>query len=156
MTMIRLVPMSQDQYESYRELAEEGYAQHIEESGELARDDARRKAADDYARVIPDGLQTPDSYLFRAYDGDDEVGTLWYAFRAAADGKRAWIYDIVVDEGLRGRGYGRAILRAGEEFCRANGVTSIGLNVFGHNRVARALYEQEGFFETAVNMRKRL
>lgn len=156
MAEVRLVPMTEAQYRHYRESAERNYAESVLASGELSPEDAERKAADDYARVLPEGLATPDSFFFRAYDGDADVGMLWFALSTKADGLRAWIYDIVVDESQRRRGYGRAVMRALEQECRARKVTSIGLNVFGGNDGARSLYEQEGYVATSVQMRKHL
>ena len=43
-----------------------------------------------------------------------------------------------------------------EEAARNHGATELGLNVFGHNAVARSLYESMGYQTTAVNMRKSL
>ncbi|WP_166848130.1 GNAT family N-acetyltransferase [Isoptericola sp. BMS4] len=44
----------------------------------------------------------------------------------------------------------------GEEYARARGARSLGLNVFGFNTAARALYESLGFETAAVTMHKRL
>ena len=63
---------------------------------------------------------------------------------------------VAVREELRRSGYGRAIMVAAEDECRALGVVSVGLNVFGHNRGAQALYEQMGFEVTGIQMSKRL
>ena len=65
---------------------------------------------------------------------------------------KAYIFDIVVEESQRRHGYGRAIVRAAEDLCRARGVTSIGLNVFAQNSGARFLYEQS--LVTSLQMRK--
>jgi ribosomal protein S18 acetylase RimI-like enzyme len=43
-----------------------------------------------------------------------------------------------------------------EDLARVNGATTIGLNVFGHNRIARDLYNSLGYEESAVVMRKSL
>jgi ribosomal protein S18 acetylase RimI-like enzyme len=43
-----------------------------------------------------------------------------------------------------------------EELARTQGATSIGLNVFAHNVVARELYSSLGYTETSVQMRKGL
>jgi ribosomal protein S18 acetylase RimI-like enzyme len=45
---------------------------------------------------------------------------------------------------------------AGEDFARTHGAESIGLNVFGQNTGARALYEDLGYETVSVQMRKRL
>jgi len=41
----------------------------------------------------------------------DERGCAFASARAMADGKRAWIYDVVVAPAWRGRGLGRAVVR---------------------------------------------
>ena len=43
-----------------------------------------------------------------------------------------------------------------ERLAAANGATTIGLNVFAHNVVARGLYRSLGYDETSVQMRKSL
>ncbi|GAA2561928.1 GNAT family N-acetyltransferase [Winogradskya consettensis] len=156
MTEIRLEVMTQVQYEQYRESAEKGYAKQVTESGDMSSEEAAEKASRDYARILPHGMQTDDQHFFQAYVGDDAVGMIWYSITPGAAGSKAWIYDFEVGEHFQRRGYGRAIMRAGEEFCRSRGVASIGLNVFGGNDGARALYEQEGYEITALQMRKHL
>jgi ribosomal protein S18 acetylase RimI-like enzyme len=55
------------------------------------------------------------------------------------------IQGLEVAESARGRGVGRALLRAAYEACRRQGATRITLRVLAHNTPARALYEAEGF-----------
>ena len=43
-----------------------------------------------------------------------------------------------------------------EAEARRNGLHALGLNVYGHNAVARALYSSLGYNEIAVRMRKTL
>jgi GNAT superfamily N-acetyltransferase len=151
---VRLEPMTQEQYDAYRASAEEDYASSIAESGSMAAESARRKAADDFARLLPDGLATAGHHLFAAYDGDEHVGMLWLRIEDKPDGLHAFGFDFSVRESLRRGGYGRAIMVAAEELCRERGVASVGLNVFGQNAGARSLYEQMGFEVTSVQMRK--
>jgi ribosomal protein S18 acetylase RimI-like enzyme len=82
------------------------------------------------------------------------VGLVWVG---RAPGKRVgwWIYDVEVVPGQRGRGYGRALLKAAEREARRGGGDSIGLNVFGANNVARGLYESSGYQVASIQMRKR-
>ncbi|SCG75210.1 GNAT family N-acetyltransferase [Micromonospora coxensis] len=158
MVTVRLESMTDAQYLDYRERAEDDYADSIAASGTLPRPEARRKAREDHARLLPDGPATPGHHLWRVLDGDDgaDVGLLWLHVAQRSDGPHAFVYDIEVHEQARRRGYGRAVMRAAERFCRDRGVVSIALNVFGHNTGARALYEQEGYQVTSVQMRKRL
>jgi ribosomal protein S18 acetylase RimI-like enzyme len=62
----------------------------------------------------------------------------------------------MIDEEFRGLGHGRQAMLLAEELARSEGASTIGLNVFGHNQVARSLYSSLGFRETSVQMRKDL
>ena len=66
----------------------------------------------------------------------------------------AWVFEVEVEAPFRGRGYGRAAMRRAEDEARARGMTSLGLNVHGHNVVARSLYESLGYDVTAMQMKK--
>ena len=156
MTLVNLVPMTAGQYRAYRETSDEQYAKDIAESGAMSYEDAVQKAADDFGRLLPQGLETPGHFLFTGYDGDTEVGMLWLRIEDKADGPHAFGFDFRVLPELRRHGYGRAMMVAAEDFCRGRGVVSIGLSVFGFNRGAQSLYEQMGFEVTATQMRKRL
>ncbi|MEV4329037.1 GNAT family N-acetyltransferase [Streptomyces sp. NPDC049597] len=55
------------------------------------------------------------------------------------------IQGLAVAERARGRGIGRALLRAAGDEARRQGAVRLTLRVLGHNAPARALYEAEGF-----------
>ncbi|MGW6457118.1 N-acetyltransferase family protein [Streptomyces sp. NPDC055078] len=55
------------------------------------------------------------------------------------------IQGLAVDGRARGRGVGRALVRAACGAARRQGAVRITLRVLGHNAPARALYEAEGF-----------
>ncbi|MGW1779870.1 N-acetyltransferase family protein [Streptomyces sp. NPDC002143] len=55
------------------------------------------------------------------------------------------IQGLAVAEEARGRGVGRALIRAAVEEARRRGARRLTLRVLGHNAPARALYEAEGF-----------
>jgi ribosomal protein S18 acetylase RimI-like enzyme len=66
----------------------------------------------------------------------------------------AWVFEIEIEPAFRGRGYGRTAMRLAEDEARVRGMTSLGLNVHGHNAVARSLYESLGYEVTAMQMKK--
>jgi ribosomal protein S18 acetylase RimI-like enzyme len=84
----------------------------------------------------------------------ERVGTLWVQVNPT--GRRAFIYSIEIDAAHRRRGYGRRTLELLEEALRPLGVRQIGLNVFGDNPGAQALYRQMGYEITSMNMQKAL
>lgn len=55
------------------------------------------------------------------------------------------VQGFVVAEEARGRGVGRALIRAAVTEARARGARRLTLRVLGHNTPARRLYESEGF-----------
>ena len=67
-----------------------------------------------------------------------------------------FVYDIRIDEGQRGRGYGRAAMIAAEAEAARRGIDRMALNVFGGNKRARSLYHSLGYTERAVTMDKTL
>ncbi len=68
--------------------------------------------------------------------------------------KYGYISDLAVDASFEGRGIGRQLLAAGEEWARAKGYRLLALYVFSGNRRARELYEKYGFQEEVIKYGK--
>jgi ribosomal protein S18 acetylase RimI-like enzyme len=148
--------MTDEHYRRFREHVEDGYARQVAESGAASWADAVEKASEDYARLLPRGLATPDHYLYAAYDGPAQVGLLWLNLQTRANGVEGFVYAVEVFPDFRRQGYGGAIMTAAESVVSGRGGAAIGLNVFGSNVGARSLYEQLGYETVSVQMRKRL
>ena len=106
---------------------------------------------------MPDGLDTPDQYLYAIYSGQEQhVGYLW--FGPLDEGGRAFavLYDIVIFDPYRRRGYGLEALQVLEQRVKSRGLGEIRLRVFGHNQAARGLYEKLGYVATNITMAKPL
>jgi ribosomal protein S18 acetylase RimI-like enzyme len=63
------------------------------------------------------------------------------------DGHRGAVYYVTVDPDHRFKGYGRAIMRAAEDWLRARGIEKLQLMVRGDNARVHAFYQQLGYFE---------
>jgi ribosomal protein S18 acetylase RimI-like enzyme len=147
--------MTQPEFDVFRSLGVAEYAKDNVRMGEWSSEDAERLAAEQTDALLPAGLDTAGMRFLVAEDGGTVVGRVWLAVEEAGK-PDAWIYDIEVEEELRGRGYGRALLAAVERLVADHGVDSVGLNVFAYNDAARRLYESAGYEATSIHMRKAL
>jgi ribosomal protein S18 acetylase RimI-like enzyme len=82
------------------------------------------------------------------------VGTVWFALRDAGVGRSVWIYDIIIHENFRRKGYASRTLELVETRAKELGAKSVELHVFGHNHGAQALYEKVGYNVTSITMAK--
>jgi ribosomal protein S18 acetylase RimI-like enzyme len=152
-----LRPPTQDEFEQWRPRQEAAYAREIAGSGAMSAAAAAEKARLDTARRFSSGLGSPGQVLFRLMAGDQPVGWLWLNVPVVGgDPLMAWVNDVEVDPGYRGRGYGRAAMLLAEREARARGMTSLGLNVHGQNTAARSLYDGLGYQVMTQQMRKPL
>jgi ribosomal protein S18 acetylase RimI-like enzyme len=95
--------------------------------------------------------------VFIVEAGGQRVGSLWAGERPDPVGRPTFfVYDVRINEGRRGRGYGRAAMIAAEAEAARRGIDRIALNVFGGNDRARSLYRSLGYAERAVTMDKTL
>ena len=149
---VTLRPMTETEYDDFLRrsvvtfAAEAGPANGLDEAAALEL--ARRE----FDRLLPDGLATPEQLIWTACDGDEVIGRLWISLSRTAP----FIYDVAVLEDQRGKGYGRAIMLAGEDAVRALGYDRLELNVFGVNKTAVHLYESLGYTVLSQQMRKEL
>jgi GNAT superfamily N-acetyltransferase len=68
----------------------------------------------------------------------------------------AYVAELVVRESLRGRGIGRLLLGAAENWARGERLRDMGITVLAGNSTAHALYRSTGFQDYAVELMKRL
>jgi ribosomal protein S18 acetylase RimI-like enzyme len=151
---LRLQPMTAAEYAVWVADAVSNYAQEFVDSGILDDQAAQERARKDFADLLPDGLDTENHLIWaaRVEGAQPLVGTIWVKLVPERRPPHAFVYALDVDAGHRRRGYGQAIMEAAIGECRARGIGSIGLHVFGHNDVARRLYDRLGFVVTSTNM----
>jgi hypothetical protein len=99
---VRLEPMSDEEYAEFRERSEVSYAAEIAGSRAVPISEARRQAAEDHERLLPEGVRTPGHYLWTAYEGGEQVGDLWLHVETKPDGLHAFGYGIEVRQNFAG------------------------------------------------------
>jgi len=153
-TLITLVRMNEDYFESYRENLIIEYAADKVKAGTWTEAEALEKSKASNARLLPDGVHTKDHYLFCIRNAAQQnVGHLWLGKMTET---LAWIYDIYVFEEHRNKGYAAFAFAAVESYAKELGYLKIGLNVFGHNTAARKLYEKLDYTTDSMQMSKLL
>jgi GNAT superfamily N-acetyltransferase len=153
---LRLRPIRDDEVAAYVAETRERYAEDMVQSAGVTTEEAREKAERDIAALVPDGRPAVGQYLYAIEDDGQPVGRLWFAERTQGAQTVAWVYEILIDERLRGRGLGRKAMLLLEDEVRKRGLPEIGLNVFGGNEPARSLYQSLGYAEVSVWMSKTL
>jgi ribosomal protein S18 acetylase RimI-like enzyme len=152
---LRLEPLLGAALRSWLDSSRAAYVAERMESGDSAAE-AEANAVASFERLVPGGTLASGQHLGRLIDANNrQVGHLWIG-PMGDDPKRWWVWDVAIEPAFRGHGYGRSAMQLAERLARENGASSIGLNVFAHNGVARNLYASLGYAEAAVTMRKQL
>lgn len=156
MDMIRLVPMTKGEFEAYLETAIPDYAADKAQAGDWSEEEALERSHKSYQRLLPQGVETEHNYLFRIQieESGEKIGMIWMKHETPR--AHGFIFDIVLDDAQRGKGFGKQAMLALEEKARDLGLETIGLHVFAYNIAAMKLYQGLGYELTSQNMTKRL
>jgi ribosomal protein S18 acetylase RimI-like enzyme len=154
--MSKLIPMTQPEYDEYLKHLIPDYAADNIRAGYWDESEALEKSRQQIGTLLPEGLQTKDHYIFTLVDGDQVVGMIWMKAELSRAVKSGFIFDVMVNETFRGKGYGKQLMLLIEEKARELDLKSIGLHVFAYNKVAKNLYESLGYEVSSLNMIKKL
>ena len=97
-------------------------------------------------------IGNPAVSVFIAKNDGAIVGTLTLVVFPIPSGLRAWIEDVVVDEGARGLGAGVALTEAAIAESKRRGAKSIDLTSRPSREVANAMYVKLGFIQRETNV----
>ncbi|HYM38587.1 MAG TPA: GNAT family N-acetyltransferase [Thermoplasmata archaeon] len=159
--LVRMTDAERD--EALRQEAEE-YGAAKARAGFWPREGCTDRAREEIAGLLGSDPASRGHAFFVGVDGAGRrVGWVWYGpvpGSGTAAGKR-WLFQIAVDEPLRGNGYGRGLLEAVERRLAEEGMHELSLNVFRWNTTAVGLYERSGYEVVSqaagnLEMRKRL
>ena len=107
-----------------------------------------------FDRSLDDLLLHHDSLLLVAVDGATTIGYIAASVHPTlyANGRVAWIEELMVAEGVRRRGAARSLVTAVEQWARVHEARMVGLAT----RRAAAFWTAAGYEESAVYLRKLL
>lgn len=139
-------PLAEAAFEAWLSRSIAGYVANITAIGTVPTEAAQQRAAADTRRLLPDGPRTADHSIWTLVAAGEPVATVWLMHgRGVA---RSFVYGVEVDARHRGRGFGKAAMRLGEQLAYDAGDRAVQLNVFGVNTTAIALYERLGYAVT--------
>lgn len=152
-SMVKLEPLQQEDFERFLERGIREYAEDHVRNGNWSAEGALERARKEFEHYLPDGIHTKDQYLWSLLDEEgNKLGVLWVQVKD----QKAFIFDFVIDEKFRGKGFGKQALRAMDEKLKSMNVESVALHVFGDNITAQELYKKMGFKITGIHMKKGL
>jgi ribosomal protein S18 acetylase RimI-like enzyme len=105
------------------------------------------RSLDDSEAGIRQFLERNPRTCFVAEGAPEGGGELAGVILAGHDGRRGYIYHVLVREEDRGRGLGRALVAAAEEALRGEGIHKAALVAFKTNEGGNRFWEQRGYAE---------
>ncbi len=154
---MKLFPMTPDEYHHWFNRSQIAYVADKKRANDLTQEQAEKIAAQDFARNLPDGLQSKDCYFYSLKKPNEiAVGFILLLVRGPENDRRAFVGDVIIEEEHRGKGYGKLIMQLVEEEAKALGLNRIGLHVFGYNETAIQLYKKLGYLTSDLVMEKKL
>jgi ribosomal protein S18 acetylase RimI-like enzyme len=150
-----LRPISEAEYASWLAIVVPEYAEDKIKSGQWSSETALQQSRREFEDLLPQGRATPDNYFYTVLGPNElAVGALWFASKARAGRRVAFVCDIYIYPEHRRRGYAMQAFQDLElEIVRLH-LSGIALHVFGHNLAAQALYEKLGYVPTNISMFK--
>jgi ribosomal protein S18 acetylase RimI-like enzyme len=100
-------------------------------------------------------IASPRNALFIARDPDQNDGIIGMATLAiyrTPTGLHAWIEDVIVDEGSRGKGFGAALTQACIQYAARAGAHGVNLTSRPARQAANRLYQRMGFVKRETNV----
>ncbi len=146
--------MTPERYVSWNERLIVEFAKEKVDAGNWPAEGALERSAEENKQNLPQGLATAGHDIFVGLLDGEEVGVLWLFTDPALTTPETMIYDIEIAEQHRGKGLGRELLTAAEEWCADHSIGVLKLHVFATNTTAVSLYESAGFEATNINMSK--
>lgn len=144
---VKIRSMTDSEFVIFRQWSVENHAKELMEECGISEEVAMKKAAEEVAGMLPEGLRTEHHFLMTIVGGESEesAGFLWTIHEETAGRKQSFLCDFAVWEPKRRMGYGTAALNLMERNAAELDCRESVLFVADHNTAARALYEKCGY-----------
>jgi ribosomal protein S18 acetylase RimI-like enzyme len=164
---MRLNPANDSDYADFAQRQVVDYAEQLRRAGEVTESESVALAREHLRALLDDELRAAGHQFLAARSAivKPRIGWVWISpapeFLGPISSRTRWLSQLTVEEKVRGRGWGRALLNATERHLMRLGVEQLWLRVFDWNTAARALYDSQGYelvqrFTNDSHLRKRL
>ncbi|MCH4826920.1 GNAT family N-acetyltransferase [Planococcus halocryophilus] len=152
----KLQQMTEEEFDHYLAYFIPDYAKDLVENYMIPLEKAMEESKNLMEQLLPNKQHTEGQLVYTIYSPkeDKTIGVIWYNIQS--ENKKVYIYHILIKEEFRKKGFATFVLRELEESMKSDGITSMGLNVFGKNPNAYKLYEKLGYQTQSTAMGKRI
>ncbi len=126
---ISFVPMTQCDYRTFLVSNIQRYADLQVQTGTRNPIEALEQARKELGRLLPHGMRSKNQHLLSVQDDETgaTVGQVWIGIDDRRAPPCAFVYDLVIQEAFRQRGYGAQVIRALHDLVIALGAARISL-----------------------------
>ena len=103
-------------------------------------------------QALQELLADSNSHLFLLRINEKTIGMLTVGIYYSPTGGKAWIEDVVVDEGYRGKGYSKLLVAHAIEYVKQCKVPLLMLTSSAQRIAANKLYQRMGFEQKPTNV----
>ena len=109
-----------------------------------------------YKRLLLKSVSKSPDYVKVAEDNGNVMGYVWFKVIDSTVGMFGRFEHLFVDESCRGKGVGKMLMEAAENYFRSKGIKTVKLTVTTTNENAMKLYEKLGYETKRYKMEKDL
>lgn len=118
---LTLVPLPADRFDRWLQRSTREYIADLVATGH-SEHQAETSAHQTMRKAFPEGKPTGSNSVFHVLDETlGVVGYLWIGRDMSEDPSSWWIWDVLIEEKFRGRGFGKATMLLAEEHARSQG-----------------------------------
>lgn len=106
--------------------------------------DERRRLDQEVKSLLPKGQKTDMQFFYVADNDQENIGFIWMGVLPGLSKNEIFLYDIIIRQEQRRKGYGRELLSLMESKVKDSGYQAVYLNVLQKNH-AKQLYLSMGY-----------
>ena len=150
--MLRLEKMSKEDFDLIKGKMIADYAKDKVKVGYWSETEALELSKEALDKILKNGVETPNHYLFNAYENDVKVGFIWMS---EYNGEM-FVNDTCIFEKYQDKNYEIKFIEVIEEQANNLDINKINIHSYGYNEKNLEVYKKMGYDITDVYLNKGL